>query len=62
MSCFYLQPDREGGKEGFGGQPEGEGLTGLKALGVRDLSYKLCFLACAVSPMDSRVCALTREK
>ena len=32
-----------------------EGLTGLKALGVRDLTYKLCFLASMVQPADARV-------
>lgn len=25
-----------------------EGVSGLKALGVRDLNYRLCFLACSV--------------
>ncbi len=29
-------------------QPENSGVTGLKALGVRDLTYKMCFLACSV--------------
>lgn len=47
---------KEGGKdsgEGFSGTADGEGFTGLKSLGVRDLSYKLCFLACAVHPLDN---------
>lgn len=37
--------NRDGGrsKEGFG-----EGVSGLKALGVRELSYKLTFIACFV--------------
>jgi DNA replication licensing factor MCM6 len=38
-------------KEGFGN----EGVSGLKALGVRDLTYKLAFLACMVQPASSRV-------
>ena len=29
-----------------------EGVTGLKSLGVRELNYKLCFLACAVHLAD----------
>ena len=32
------------GGEGY----ESEGVRGLKALGVRDLTYRLAFLACAV--------------
>lgn len=41
---------RVGGAEGY----EAEGVRGLKALGVRDLSYKLVFLACYVSPTNPR--------
>ncbi|KPP71401.1 DNA replication licensing factor MCM6-like, partial [Scleropages formosus] len=33
---------------------ENEGIRGLKALGVRDLSYKLAFLACHVAPTNPR--------
>ncbi|VDD89778.1 unnamed protein product [Enterobius vermicularis] len=36
-----------------GSAAESEGLTGLKALGVRDLNYKLAFLACNISSHDS---------
>ncbi|EGD72447.1 DNA replication licensing factor MCM6 [Salpingoeca rosetta] len=38
-----------------GGRREGyseQGITGLKALGVRDLTYKLAFLATTVQPQD----------
>ena len=41
-----------------GNQREGysqDGVTGLKALGVRDLQYKLVFLASAVLPSDSKL-------
>ncbi|XP_072567162.1 MCM6 minichromosome maintenance deficient 6, like isoform X3 [Paramormyrops kingsleyae] len=38
------------GKEGF----EADGVQGLKALGVRDLSYRLAFLACHVAPTNPR--------
>jgi DNA replication licensing factor MCM6 len=31
-----------------------EGVTGLKSLGARDLTYKLAFLACMVTPTDAR--------
>ncbi|KAK9469115.1 MCM2/3/5 family-domain-containing protein [Lipomyces arxii] len=30
------------------------GVSGLKALGVRDLTYRLAFLACMVSPADAK--------
>ncbi|OAA57827.1 DNA replication licensing factor mcm6 [Cordyceps fumosorosea ARSEF 2679] len=33
-----------------GGEAGGAGVSGLKALGVRDLTYRLAFLACMVSP------------
>ncbi len=39
------------------GEGEVEGLRGLKSLGVRDLTYKLAFLACSISstnPVVSR--------
>uniref|UniRef100_A0A6Q2WVL8 DNA replication licensing factor MCM6 n=1 Tax=Esox lucius TaxID=8010 RepID=A0A6Q2WVL8_ESOLU len=39
-----------GGKQGF----EADGIQGLKALGVRDLSYRLAFLACYVAPTNPR--------
>uniref|UniRef100_A0A8C7XK34 DNA replication licensing factor MCM6 n=1 Tax=Oryzias sinensis TaxID=183150 RepID=A0A8C7XK34_9TELE len=39
-----------GGRQGY----EAEGLRGLKALGVRELSYRLAFLACNVAPTNPR--------
>ncbi|XP_019516883.1 PREDICTED: DNA replication licensing factor MCM6 isoform X2 [Hipposideros armiger] len=33
---------------------ETEGIRGLRALGVRDLSYRLVFLACCVAPTNPR--------
>lgn len=42
---------RAGGPQGF----ESEGVRGLKALGVRELSYRLAFLACNVAPTNPRV-------
>ncbi|XP_053326804.1 DNA replication licensing factor MCM6 [Spea bombifrons] len=41
---------RVAGGEGY----EAEGVRGLRALGVRDLTYKLVFLACYVSPTNPR--------
>lgn len=38
-----------------GGGVGGSGVTGLKSLGVRDLSYKTAFLACMVHDADGRV-------
>ena len=45
-------------RSGAGRPQEGagaEGSTGLKALGVRELTYKLSFLACMIQPADARV-------
>ena len=36
-----------------GGDAGGSGVTGLKALGVRDLTYRMAFLACMVTPDTS---------
>ena len=33
---------------------QGEGVTGLKALGTRELTYKTAFLACSVTPTSFR--------
>lgn len=33
----------------------GEGVRGLKALGVRELNYKIAFLACSVTATSLRV-------
>ncbi|KAK7488184.1 hypothetical protein BaRGS_00020626 [Batillaria attramentaria] len=38
------------GGEGY----EAEGVRGLKALGVRDLTYRMAFLACTVKPSSER--------
>lgn len=32
-----------------------EGVSGLKALGVRELTYKTAFLACSITATSSRV-------
>eukprot|EP00899_Mesostigma_viride_P008988 jgi/Mesvir1/18090/Mv09391-RA.1 len=42
------------GRRGGGGVGPPGGVTGLKALGPRDLSYRLCFLATTVQAADSR--------
>lgn len=45
------------GTEGY----ESEGIRGLRALGVRELSYKLVFLACYVAPTNPRVSLQRKE-
>lgn len=37
------------------GDANNEGVKGLKCLGIRELNYKLAFLACSLSATDSRV-------
>ncbi|KAK7092443.1 hypothetical protein V1264_008184 [Littorina saxatilis] len=39
-----------GARDGY----ESEGVRGLKALGVRDLTYRMAFLACTVTPTSAR--------
>jgi DNA replication licensing factor MCM6 len=36
------------------GGDEGEGMRGLKSLGVRDLHYRIAFLACSVQPTNPK--------
>lgn len=43
------------GERGQGQEATQGGLKGLKALGVRELNYKLAFLACNVSATNPRV-------
>ena len=62
IGTFVVVPDvaqlmRPGAVKSFqhrsgpaGGRGTGEGVTGLKALGVRDLTYRTAFLACTVQP------------
>ena len=38
-----------------GKNTEAEGLKGLKSLGVRDLNYKLAFLACSITSSNPTV-------
>lgn len=44
-----------GGGRGGGGFGGGVGVSGLKALGVKDLTYKTAFLACMATSADARV-------
>jgi len=43
------------------GETSSEGVRGLKALGVRDLNYRMAFLACSVQPTSTRVSNLNYE-
>lgn len=50
------------GKGGIGGMGNSNmGVTGLKALGVRDLTYKTAFLACMVQSSETKVSAMLRR-
>ena len=51
-----MMREASGGRSGQGGiGASGFGVTGLKALGARDLTYKTAFLACMVQTADERV-------
>lgn len=39
-----------------------EGVSGLKALGVRELTYRTAFLACSVTATSSRVSRINKTK
>nr|BAA06729.1 unknown [Schizosaccharomyces pombe] len=47
-----VKPEAYRDSRNFGGR-DADGVTGLKSLGVRDLTYKLSFLACMVQPDDA---------
>lgn len=38
------------------GSDDNEGVSGLKALGIRELTYKMAFLAFHVVPCNAKVC------
>lgn len=40
------------GKTSGRGDNSGEGVTGLKKLGVKEMSYKVLFVACSITHMD----------
>ncbi|KAI7786243.1 minichromosome maintenance protein 6 [Diaporthe eres] len=46
----HAQASRDDRNNPRGGDAGGSGISGLKALGVRDLTYRLAFLACMVAP------------
>ena len=53
---MYLgQRAESSGRQRSGEGYESEGVRGLKALGVRDLTYRLAFLACSVQATNPRV-------
>jgi len=46
----------ESGTRLRGGESQNlEGVRGLKALGVRDLNYRMAYLACTVIPCNNKV-------
>ncbi|KAK7748925.1 MCM DNA helicase complex subunit mcm6 [Cytospora paraplurivora] len=46
----HAQASRDDRNAPRGGDAGGSGVSGLKALGVRDLTYRLAFLACMTAP------------
>jgi DNA replication licensing factor MCM6 len=48
-----VQASREGANAPRGADAGGSGVSGLKALGVRDLTYRMAFMACMISPDTS---------
>lgn len=54
-----MQTLRSAGSAGIG---SGEGVGGLKSLGVRELTYRLCFLASAVQPEASSLSGVAAVK
>lgn len=46
----HAQSARDDKSTGRAGDAGGNGISGLKALGVRDLTYRLAFLGCMVAP------------
>ncbi|KAJ1361922.1 MCM DNA helicase complex subunit mcm6 [Parelaphostrongylus tenuis] len=53
LSTPGLRAETGGGNRGRASEKEG-GLTGLKALGVRDLNYKLAFLCCHIESNNTK--------
>jgi len=58
--CYYIQfmtgARAESGTRLRGGESQNlEGVRGLKALGVRDLNYRMAYLACTVIPCNNKV-------
>ena len=47
------QAQRDNSQMGRGNDVGGSGVSGLKALGVRDLTYRMSFLACMITPDTS---------
>jgi DNA replication licensing factor MCM6 len=48
-----VQASRESANAPRGADAGGSGVSGLKALGVRDLTYRMAFMACMISPDTS---------
>ncbi|KAK6035737.1 MCM2/3/5 family protein [Cooperia oncophora] len=60
LSSPGLRAETGGGNRGRE-REKGQGLTGLKALGVRELYYKLAFLCCHIESANTKVSFLIRE-
>lgn len=55
VNAEMMRQNAGGGRGGEAGGIAAQGVTGLKALGVRDLLYKTAFLGCMVQQADGRV-------
>lgn len=52
VNAEMMRESAQGERKGIASN---QGVTGLKSLGARDLTYKTAFLACMVQSSDSRV-------
>lgn len=55
MALLGIRADVNNRGRGRGAGREQEGITGLRALGVRDMNYRLAFLVCSVTGGSSNV-------
>ncbi|KAJ9096354.1 hypothetical protein QFC21_005175 [Naganishia friedmannii] len=58
VNAEMMRQNAGGGRGGEAGGIAAQGVTGLKALGVRDLLYKTAFLGCMVQQADGRTASL----
>jgi DNA replication licensing factor MCM6 len=62
VNAEMMRQNAGGGRGGEVGGIATQGVTGLRALGVRDLLYKTAFLGCMVQQADGRVSASLRRR
>lgn len=57
-----MMRENQGGRSGPGAMGGNLGVSGLKSLGVKDLTYKTAFLACMATSAETRVSALPERE